>query len=89
MQQLKLTLIGMIMATELISQSDAIDQAQSFYTLYQSQITSYVEAHVEIDLVTAVTNDETHTWLDNIIAPGPPPVDIRGYFLNEIVIPSS
>lgn len=91
--EMQFTVLGMIIATEGLTGTPEEIAAQAaalgiaFFATVQSEIALYVDTGDQLTLGTAITTIDTgteHTWLENVIDPGPPAVTIEGYLLNEL-----
>jgi len=81
MDDLKITLIGMVAATDQVPVASAIAAGRALFTEYQDTITNYIETGSDT-LASNITSDASHSWLDNVIAP--PSTTIRMYILSQL-----
>jgi hypothetical protein len=79
--QLQIDTLFLIMTTEGWDEPTAQAAGASFMFSVQTETTLYVEADDKATLTAAINADTTHTWLDNVINPGPPAVTIRDYVI--------
>ena len=85
--QMQLPIIGMMIQAAGMTQTDAILEGRSFSAFYRDQINNFIEvSHKQI--ITDITNDTTHTWLNAIIS-ADPLLTIRDFIIGELTIPGS
>lgn len=81
--ELKLAVPGLIIATEGDDLDTARDKGRLFFSELENQFSSYIAVDDRTLITDIAAIDETvnHTWLDNIIAPG---VTIELYIQDQI-----
>jgi len=81
---LKITVVGLLMAASGITSVEAQTIARPFINTYNSEISIYVQGY-EQELRDAIANDTIYDWLDLII-PNTGGITIRQYLISELTI---
>ena len=79
---LKISLVGLIMQTSGVTQTEAQNLGFGFLTEYADAIDVYIEGALQF-LYDAVLNDTNHSWLDNEIA-NTGGLTVRQYLYSEL-----
>lgn len=89
LDDIALKVIGLVAATEGISQDAAIDLGSQFQQDYLMELDSYVKSPREKKFEDRLTAETAYSWLNNDISAltGVPGLTVRLYLLNELVAP--
>ena len=79
----KTAVVGLLMATEALSQNDANAKGKPFLSTYSDEITQYISGHEE-PILTVVATSTSFYWLDNNIDQNG--TKIRDYIYNQLYI---
>lgn len=81
---LKITVLGLIMAASGVTAISAQDLAVPFLNFYTLQVSKYIQGF-EDDLKNSINNDTNFTWL-NLVIPNTGGITIRQYLISELTI---
>lgn len=79
---IQIPIIGMIMATESIAQSAALDIGNVFLEDYAVELNSFIQTPRQNALSTRLIAETGYAWLDNVAIP--PSTTIRDYILSRV-----
>lgn len=81
---MQIPVIGMIMQTEGVTQSEAITMGADFFDGYITEVNAFIATPRMNTLQDAVSNDTGHAWLDNVVNTPNADDTIRDYILDQL-----
>lgn len=83
--RLEYDMIGWIAVTESVDPLTAADMGRALFQILSADATRYLDVQ-DMAITTTIQDDTTTTWLDNVIAAGPPAVTIRAALIDSLTI---